>query len=200
MYKNFILTEAEKAEILNRHKEHGYKKSLNEHVDDRAAVQVHKLVLNPQLVNRMHEIISRLSDEKIAELEMVLDRLGINANSTPQEVHNKVEAKAHSEKSMEMPEGLDMPQMSKDDKAKREMAKVFHGIGSANIAAWGGVPSALILGHLMKSMPAGFAVSWGVTSILMLAADALQKSMEKKEPIGEDDNVPPKIAASNDIA
>jgi hypothetical protein len=87
---------------------------------------------------------------------------------------------------MEMPEGFDAPQMSKDHKAKQEMARVFHSIGSANIAAWGGVPSAMIIGHLMKSMPAGFAVSWGVTSILMLAAEALQKSMKNKEPLAED--------------
>jgi hypothetical protein len=30
MYKNFNLTESEKEQILNQHKEHGYKKSLNE--------------------------------------------------------------------------------------------------------------------------------------------------------------------------
>jgi len=30
MYKNFTLTESEREEILNRHKEHGYKQPLNE--------------------------------------------------------------------------------------------------------------------------------------------------------------------------
>lgn len=30
MYKNFNLTESEREQILNQHKEHGYKKSLNE--------------------------------------------------------------------------------------------------------------------------------------------------------------------------
>ena len=200
MYKNFILTEAEKAEILNSHKQHGYRKPLNEHVDNNAAMQVRKLVLNPQLVDRMQTIISRLSDEKMTELEMVLNRLGINATSTPQEVHNKIEAKTHSEKSMEMPEGFDVPKMSKDQKAKQEMARVFHGIGSANIAAWGGVPSAMIIGHLMKSMPAGFAVSWGVTSILMLAAEALQKSMNKKSnPMDEDDTVAPTVGLDDQM-
>jgi hypothetical protein len=33
MYKNFILTEAEKAEILNNHKEAGYKQPINENED-----------------------------------------------------------------------------------------------------------------------------------------------------------------------
>jgi hypothetical protein len=32
MYKNFILTESEKEEILELHKKHGYKKSLTEQV------------------------------------------------------------------------------------------------------------------------------------------------------------------------
>jgi hypothetical protein len=33
MYKNFNLTESEKEEILNNHKEHGYKKPINEQMD-----------------------------------------------------------------------------------------------------------------------------------------------------------------------
>ena len=33
MYKNFNLTESEKKQILNQHKEHGYKKPLNEQED-----------------------------------------------------------------------------------------------------------------------------------------------------------------------
>ena len=35
MYKNFNLTESEREEILNRHKEHGYKQPLNEQKSDR---------------------------------------------------------------------------------------------------------------------------------------------------------------------
>lgn len=34
MYKNFNLTESEREQILNQHKEHGYKKSLNEESND----------------------------------------------------------------------------------------------------------------------------------------------------------------------
>jgi len=30
MYKNFTLTESEREQILNQHKEHGYKKPINE--------------------------------------------------------------------------------------------------------------------------------------------------------------------------
>jgi hypothetical protein len=33
MYKNFNLTESEKEQILNMHKEHGYKKPLNEDIE-----------------------------------------------------------------------------------------------------------------------------------------------------------------------
>ena len=35
MYKNFNLTESEREEILNSHKEHGYKQPLNEQKSDR---------------------------------------------------------------------------------------------------------------------------------------------------------------------
>ena len=34
MYKNFTLTESEKAQILKQHKNHGYKKPLNEDFED----------------------------------------------------------------------------------------------------------------------------------------------------------------------
>jgi hypothetical protein len=34
MYKNFTLTESEKEQILKQHKSHGYKKPLNEDIED----------------------------------------------------------------------------------------------------------------------------------------------------------------------
>lgn len=183
MYKNFNLTEAEKEQILNRHKEHGYKKPLNNDSNDYEALIGQKIANSPKLANRMDAIVSNLSDDQLAELEMVLDNLNVTSSSSPQEIHNKLESMVHSErKQMEMPEavGFEKPAMSKDEKAKREMIKTFEAIGGANIAAWGGVPAAMVIGAF-SSMPIGFAVSWGVTAVLYTAASAIKKTIEKNK-------------------
>ena len=67
-----------------------------------------------------------------------------------------------------------------DEKAKREMIKTFQAIGGGNIAAWGGVPAAMVIGSF-SSLPIGFAVSWGVTAILYAAASAIEKTIDKNK-------------------
>lgn len=51
MYKNFVLTESEKKEILELHKKHGYKKPLNEQTDTDTLFSLKsKLALSAQKV------------------------------------------------------------------------------------------------------------------------------------------------------
>jgi hypothetical protein len=178
MYKNFILTESEKEQILNMHKEHGYKKPSNGDFNNPEALVAQKIANSPSLSTQMDKIVSNLSDEQLRELEMVLDRLNITSSSTPEEIHNKIEN--HGEEAhMEMPEANEPGKnvMTKEEKAKRQMINKLESIGGANIAAWGGVPLAIVIGSL-SSMPIGFAVSWGATAILYAAAKAIEKTIK----------------------
>ena len=183
MYKNFILTESEKEHILNRHKEHGYKMPSNNDSNDYEASIGQKIANSTKLANSIDSIVSNLSDEQLTELEMVLDKLNVTSSSSPQEIHNKVESMVHGEsKQMEIPEaiGAEKKVMTRDEKAKREMIKTFQAIGGGNIAAWGGVPAAMVIGSF-SSLPIGFAVSWGVTAILYAAASAIEKTIDKNK-------------------
>jgi hypothetical protein len=183
MYKNFNLTEVEKEQILNNHKNHGYKKPLNENMGPSNQSRIVRTLQDPVLLSRMETLINRLSDESMAELEITLQRLGITASSSPQEIHNRVEAKIHGEdRQMEMPESVEFraPEMTKEEKTKRKLMRTLEAIGAGNIAAWGGVPAAIVVGS-MSSMPTGFAVSWGATALLYAAAKAIEKTIDKNK-------------------
>ena len=75
MYKNFNLTEVEKEQILNNHKNHGYKKPLNENMEPSNQSRIVRTLQDPILLSRMETLINRLSDESMAELEITLQRL-----------------------------------------------------------------------------------------------------------------------------
>lgn len=127
------------------------------------------LQLNP-FKKLIAKIVSLLNSEEEEELKKALASKGIDAQSSPEEVHNVVSNVAESLQSLIVSEGEE----GKDELIKDKVAEILHSIGAGNIAAWGGVPAAIAVGSL-TDMPLGFAISWGATAVLMGLAKALDK-------------------------
>jgi hypothetical protein len=125
--------------------------------------KVENFVEKPKVQNYINNMISKLSDEEIQELENSLEDLGIDGNSSAEEIHDIVVSNSESQNT-EMTEENENP--------KDKVAEILHRIGAGNIAAWGGVPAAIAIGSA-TGMPMGFAISWGVTGLLMGIAHLL---------------------------
>jgi uncharacterized membrane protein len=209
MIKKLILTEAEREEIFSMHKKHGYRKPLKENimvstvqepsaevtenmpmgqedVEATPASKVEDIVNNdPGFQNKIDAIIGALSDEDMAQLQSALSANGIDANTSAEEIHSVIEHPQEDEQDM----GENMHNDPKKQ-IKHKVANILHSVGAGNIAAWGGVPAAMVIGS-MTGMPIGFAVSWGATAVLMAIAKKLNQGVEKesmyesKKPINE---------------
>jgi NAD+--asparagine ADP-ribosyltransferase len=130
--------------------------------------KVENSVESPKVQNQIEHILDGLSDEDKNDLMNLLDDMGIDEYSTAQEIHNKIE---NSDVSYDG----EMSEYENPKNAKHKVREILHNIGAGNIAAWGGVPTAIAIGS-MTGMPLGFAISWGVTGLLM----GLAKVMGKK--------------------
>jgi uncharacterized membrane protein len=198
MIKKLILTEAEREEIFSMHKKHGYRKPLKENimvstvqdpsaevtenmpmgqedVEATPASKVEDIVNNdPGFQNKIDAIIGALSDEDMAQLQSALSANGIDANTSAEEIHSVIEHPQEDEQDM----GENMHNDPKKQ-IKHKVANILHSVGAGNIAAWGGVPAAMVIGS-MTGMPIGFAVSWGATAVLMAIAKKLNQGVEKE--------------------
>lgn len=82
MYKNFTLTESEKEQILKQHKSHGYKKPLNEDIEDSveptgdSGLRIDKYVFAPINVYMVDVIINEDEDPVVVEVTTHGDELG----------------------------------------------------------------------------------------------------------------------------
>ena len=209
MIKKLILTEAERQEIFNMHKKHGYRKPLNENneiiigdkptgevaedipmgqeeVEATPADKVEDIVNNdPGFQDKIDAIIGALSDEDMAQLQSALAANGIDANSSADDIHAVIEQPQEGEQEIGENMGHDPKKQ-----VKHKVANILHSVGAGNIAAWGGVPAAIVIGS-MTGMPLGFAISWGATAVLMAVAKKLNQGVEKesmyesKKPINE---------------
>jgi len=138
------------------------------------ANKVENLIEKPKVEMKLEDIYSQLTDEEKEELKMTLDNLGIDETSSANEVHSKIE-NAFSDNMM----GGEMSE-EEDSDLRQKAAKIMHGIGAKNIAGWGGVPAAILIGGALVGtvaapMAAGFAISWGVTGLLMGLAKLVAK-------------------------
>jgi hypothetical protein len=172
MKKIIRLTESDLTRLVER--------VIKEQADnDKFAKVAEKVVDNDNFEKRMEELVSKLPKKHIEQLNNFLDSMGIEKWSTPEEVHAKIEdAVEDVEQKDEMvktdDEITEAEEVSSKDDLKMKIADVLHNIGAGNIAAWGGVPAAILIGF-STGMPVGFAASWGATILLMGLAKALGK-------------------------
>ena len=127
------------------------------------STKVEKVINHPKVEMKLEDIYSNLDDDAKMELQNVLDNLGIDENSSADEVHSKIESTI---------EDNDGGEMLENENPRHKVVKILHGIGAANIAAFGGIPAAIAIGAALSGtvgspMAAGFAISWGATGLLM---------------------------------
>jgi hypothetical protein len=139
------------------------------------AKKVDNLVEIPEFQEKLMKLLNTLGDGDRVRLLQTLRDLGIDENSSAEEVNDIIKMNVSNTQSqdVEMMEE-DSDEMTKSQKIKHKIADILHGVGAANIAAWGGVPAAILIGAF-TGMPIGFAASWGATTLLMGLAKLLGK-------------------------
>jgi len=144
-----------------------------EEEQDEIASNVESILNKPKVEMKIEDIYSNLSDEEKEKLESSLNDLGIHAYTSPKKAHAAVQKAAKTV-------GGEMSEGDENMDPKEKVANILHGIGEGNLKAFGGVPAAIVIGGLLAGtvgapMLAGFAISWGVTALLMGLAKLLAK-------------------------
>lgn len=159
MKKIVRLTESDLTKIVKR--------VITEQKNIDTATKVEKVIETPKIENKLERIVSNMTEKDINKLKRTLEELGIDEYSSAEEVHNKVKEFSDDEI------GGEMFEEEEHKNPKEKVAEILHAIGSGNISAWGGVPTAILIGGAIGSVATGFAISWGVTGLLMGLAKLL---------------------------
>jgi hypothetical protein len=117
---------------------------------------------DPKFKSAMFDMVSNLSPDQIEKIKKELKQLDVTSESNPDEVAAKVQSEVKESEEI----------FENSEAGAKQVGKVLHEIGAANIAAWGGVPAAIVIGAAV-GMPLGFAISWGATALLMGLAKML---------------------------
>jgi len=164
------LTESDLTRIVRR--------VIKENEDTEMSHKVEKAIENPKVEMKIEDVYSNLTVEDKEKLQKILDNLGVDAYSSPKEVHNAIESKVGSNMNGEMTE---------DESPRNKVANILHSIGAGNLGNWGGVPAAIAIGGLLTAtgvgapMALGFAASWGVSTLLIGLAKLLEEDPEVEE-------------------
>ncbi len=159
MYKNFTLTESEKEEILNRHKENGYKMSIQE-MNGAGKIEHH-----------IENMISQLSDEEVHELLQQLESVGITPNTTVKQAVNVVRREEDNNE-MDMDENM----------KRRKAAEILSSIGTGLVGSTLVPLIPLGIGNAMNiGFTGGLAVHLGVAFLLVGLAKALGRKENSTE-------------------
>jgi hypothetical protein len=134
--------------------------------DSMASRKVERIVDTPKVQMRLEDIVSNLSNREINQIKNVLDNLGIDEYTSAKEVHDAVKDLANEAMDGEMSEE------DENETPKEKLGRILRDIGAANIVNWGGVPAAILIAS-MTGFPAGLAISWGVTGLLLGLAKVL---------------------------
>jgi hypothetical protein len=150
-----------------------------EEEQDEIAGNVESILNKPKVEMKIEDIYSNLSDDEKRKLESSLNNLGIDEYTSPKEAHDAVQNVADNV-------GGEIGEGDENMNPKEKIADILHGIGEGNIAAFGGVPAAILIGGLLAGtvgspFVAGLAISWGVTSLLMGLAKLLAKDKSKED-------------------
>ena len=149
-----------------------------EEEDEEIAGNVESILNKPKVEMKIEDIYSNLSDDEKRKLESSLNNLGIDEYTSPKKAHDAVQNVVDNI-------GGEMSEGDENMGPKEKVANILHEIGAGNIAAWGGVPAAIVIGGLLAGtvgspMIAGFAISWGVTTLLIGLSKLLSKDKSKE--------------------
>ena len=148
-----------------------------EEEEEEIAGNVESILNKPKVEMKIEDIYSNLSDDEKRKLESSLNNLGIDEYTSPKKAHDAVQNVVDNI-------GGEMSEGDENMGPKEKVANILHEIGAGNIAAWGGVPAAIVIGGLLAGtvgspMIAGFAISWGVTTLLIGLSKLLSKDKSK---------------------
>lgn len=158
------------------------KRVINEEQNTNTIAKKAEAIVNlPKVEMKIEDIYSNMTDKDKERLQMVLDSLGVDENSSTKEIHKKIENAVSDRLGGEMSE-------KEEESPKLKAARILHTIGMGNIAAWGGVPAAIAIGGLLAGtvgapMVAGFGISWGTT--ILLAGLAKLLAGDKADDLAE---------------
>jgi len=142
--------------------------------DSMASKKVERIVDSPKVQMKLEDIVSNLSDSEKNKIKNVLDNLGIDQYSSAKDAHDAVKDLAKEAMDGEMSEE------EENETPKEKLGRIMRDIGAANIGNWGGVPAAILIAS-MTGFPAGLAISWGVTGLLLGLAKVLDPDNETEE-------------------
>jgi hypothetical protein len=142
--------------------------------DSMASKKVERIVDSPKVQMKLEDIVSNLSDSEKNKIKNVLDNLGIDQYSSAKDAHDAVKDLAKEAMDGEMSEE------EENETPKEKLGRIMRNIGAANIGNWGGVPAAILIAS-MTGFPAGLAISWGVTGLLLGLAKVLDPDNETEE-------------------
>jgi hypothetical protein len=142
--------------------------------DSMASKKVERIVDSPKVQMKLEDIVSNLSDSEKNKIKNVLDNLGIDQYSSAKDAHDAVKDLAKDAMDGEMSEE------EENETPKEKLGRIMRNIGAANIGNWGGVPAAILIAS-MTGFPAGLAISWGVTGLLLGLAKVLDPDNETEE-------------------
>jgi hypothetical protein len=142
--------------------------------DSMASKKVERIVDSPKVQMKLEDMVSNLSDSEKNKIKNVLDNLGIDQYSSAKDAHDAVKDLAGEAMDGEMSEEED------NETPKEKLGRIMRNIGAANIGNWGGVPAAILIAS-MTGFPAGLAISWGVTGLLLGLAKVLDPDNETEE-------------------
>ena len=172
MKKIVKLTESDLTRLIKR-------VVMEQRDETKIGLKAEKLLHTPKVERKIEDAFSNMSEEDKQELSSILNQLGIDENSSVEEIYRIIQNKVGEyESHAEMTEGEEMS-------PRKKAAEIFHAIGEMNIENWGGLPTALIIGGaLMGTVAApfttGLAVSWGASTLLLGLAKLLAKDENKK--------------------
>jgi hypothetical protein len=142
--------------------------------DSMASKKVERIVDSSKVQMKLEDIVSNLSDSEKNKIKNVLDNLGIDQYSSAKDAHDAVKDLAKEAMDGEMSEE------EENETPKEKLGRIMRNIGAANIGNWGGVPAAILIAS-MTGFPAGLAISWGVTGLLLGLAKVLDPDNETEE-------------------
>jgi hypothetical protein len=172
MKKVIRLTESDLTRIIKR-------VVMEQNNESKLAIKAERLLHSPKVEMKIEDVFSNLSDEDKEELSNILNQLGIDENSSIEEVYKVIQnSVSNYEDQGEMTEEKEMS-------PKKKAAEIFNSIGAGNLGNWGGLPTALIIGGALvgtvsSPMLTGLAVSWGASTLLLGLAKLLSKEEDKK--------------------
>jgi phosphoenolpyruvate carboxylase len=142
--------------------------------DSMASKKVERIVDSSKVQMKLEDMVSNLSDREKNQIKNVLDNLGIDQYSSAKDAHDAVKDLAREAMDGEMSEE------EENETPKEKLGRIMRDIGAANIGNWGGVPAAILIAS-MTGFPAGLAISWGVTGLLLGLAKVLDPDNETEE-------------------